>query len=221
MLQPTLPFYGILPIGPGNGENTAVLSMKPVALMKVHEQHRPLRPLNRTNLIALATFSSYEGALLASGFSKAAATTAAPWMRLLCATSEKTPMSSEPPTIWATCTYRFERQCYYTNVTELEPHPAFVSEVEHAVGADEADPLAQLAALRRVLAEWGPVFALRTTAGCALRTSIRMSRELNEARIFTLSMNPDAHASAAPAVQRGSGSVRGGGENPQCNAVSP
>jgi hypothetical protein len=217
-LQPTFPFYGILPISPGNGEDTVVLSMKPVATMKVNEQHRLL---NRTNLVALATLSPHEGALLASGFSKAAATTAAPWMRLLSATSEKTSMSSESSAIWATCTYRFERQCYHTDVTELEPHPAFVSAVEHAVGADEADPLTQLAALHRVLAEWGPVFAPRTTSGCALRTSIKMPREPNETRVFTLPMNPDAHTSAATAVQRGDGSVRGGGEYSQRHAVPP
>jgi hypothetical protein len=218
VLQPTFSFFGILPIGPGNGEDTVVLSTKPVATTKIPEQHRPL---NRTNLVALATFSPHEGALLASGFSKAAATTAAPWMRLLGATSEKTQMSSKPRTVWATCTYRFERMCYHTDVTEMEPHPAFVSAVEHAVGADEADPLAQLAALRHVLAQWGPVFAPRTTVGCALRTSIRMPREPNEARVFTFAMNPDAYAHAATAVQRGGGSLRGGGEHSRRHAVSP
>jgi hypothetical protein len=206
VLQDEFMVFAILPIGPGDGENSLVLSIKTAALRKVLLDYRWV---NRTNLVAVATFSPHEGALLASGFSKAAATTAAPWMRLLSAACEKTPTSTGPSTIWATCRYTFERQCHQTDIAEMEPHPTFVSAIEDAVGADDADPPVQLSALRRVLAAWGPVYATRLTMGCALGTSVSSGWTLTEVRVYIFSVGFPCSPSAVTAAQRGGSSVGG------------
>jgi hypothetical protein len=191
-LQADYPVLGILPVGLGDGENTLTYSMKPVALVAdpANLQTRRLRP--KTNLVAAATFSRHEGALLAAGFSKDAATIAAPWMRLLSSADGDMPPSSRPSVIWATCTERTELKSFRMDPSGLEPHPAFVSAVKNAMGADEADSPAQLHALRRVLAAWGPVLATRVTLGCALTTS--MSWMTSEVTSLPSSCMAGAHA---------------------------
>jgi hypothetical protein len=159
--------YGILPLGAGDGGKSLALSLKPVAL-KV--QPDVSRRLNSANLAAAASCCPYEGALLASGFAKAAAKTAAPWMRLLSGDVEVPPASGRP-IVWATCSDRFERRSLAVDVADLAPHPAFVAAVENAVGSDASDTHAQASAMRRVLESWGPVFATRVTLGCARTTS--------------------------------------------------
>jgi hypothetical protein len=158
---------GILPFGTGDGGKSLALSLKPVALAA---QPTASRRLNSASLTAAAAFCPYEGALLASGFSKAATKIAAPWMRLLSADAEAPPTSG-PPIVWTTCTDGFERRSLAVDVSDLPPHPAFVAAVENALGSGASDTHAQASAMRRVLASWGPVFATRVTLGCARTTS--------------------------------------------------
>jgi hypothetical protein len=160
--------YGILPLGADDGGKSLALSIKRVALTT---QPAVSRRLNTMSLSAAASFCPHEGALLAAGLCKAAAKTAAPWMRLVGAANEEAPTSDPPPLVWATCSDGFERMSVSVDVADLEPHPAFVSAVENAMGAHGADTQVQLRALRRVLAVWGPVLATRVTLGCAYTTS--------------------------------------------------
>jgi hypothetical protein len=117
-----------------------------------------------TDTIVSSTASSAEAALMRLGFSKAAATSALPWLSLL---GEGGPEKSFP-SIHVVARQIHAQITVNADIDDLNPHPSFVLEVQQVLSMP-AD--VQLQALRKVLRRWGSLIATTITLGCAVVSS--------------------------------------------------
>jgi hypothetical protein len=121
--------------------------------------------VSTVNLNTVVTISKVEASLMRLGMSKSAARTTAPWVSFV----EGDASVEEEHAIHITCRKSYIRVVVTCQREELQPNPAFVADIEGILTSPTKER--QTEGLRRVLRQWGAVFATYVELGCALVAS--------------------------------------------------
>jgi hypothetical protein len=117
------------------------------------------------DLTTTTTSNKTEASLTRLGMSQPAARTAAP---LISFVDGDEPADKEQ-TIYITCRQSYTRVVITCDMEELRPSPAFITAIENILNLPTEER--QVEGLRRVLRQWGAVFATYIELGCALVTT--------------------------------------------------